>query len=53
MTDPAQVRIDHERAERAARIAALQAELAACRAAGRVARATDQHRRDTAPKEEL
>ena len=37
----------------AARTDALQAELAACRAAGRVARATDQHRRDTAPKEEL
>ena len=37
----------------AERVAALQAELAACRAAGRVARATEQHRHDTAPKEEL
>ena len=37
----------------AARVTALQAELAACRAAGRVARATEQHRHDTAPKEEL
>ena len=35
----------------AARVTALQAELAACRAAGRVARATEQHRHDTAPKE--
>lgn len=34
----------------AARTDALQAELAACRAAGRVARAADQHRRDTAPE---
>ena len=31
----------------AERVAALQAELAACRAAGRVARAAEQQRRDT------
>ena len=47
MTDPAQVRIDDLEAERAQRITALRDELAACRAAGRVARAAEQQRRDT------
>ena len=39
--------------DRAERVGTLQAELAACRAAGRVARAAEQHRHDSAPKEEL
>ena len=45
-TDMAQLR------DLAARVAALQAELAACRAAGREARAAEQHRHDTAASKE-
>ena len=48
LASPAAMAVLRDSAER---VTALQAELAACRAAGRVARAAEQHRRETAPKE--